>query len=403
MMRRVPQFSAVASRWLTAAGVVVLLGGSYGGYRMYWYTEHDPRFCKSCHLMQDAWDRWLVSEHNKLDCHQCHHTTKLEGMRQLWLYITQRPTEVPPHAPVPPDVCKDCHGSGDRKWRQVLATTGHQVHVQQQKLKCLDCHAKSLHRFSAPTNVCRSCHETKVKMAGMDDLHCTSCHSFLTQEQSLVPTRGTCLWCHSQPGHTHVEFGPDSPMQFGCAMCHDPHNSDPFLQHLRKRCRTCHPKEAKTVTMLGPKHRDCLTCHRPHTWTVDDGRCRSCHERDLEGVAAHRVERHKTAELGCTKCHQPHVWKPGGIEACRRCHQFIKETVHPEGWKQRHGRAARKTGALCEACHTQTMCTDCHGKVPLPHPTNWPSLHRDYAKRDPKVCRRCHQPKQFCGSCHASY
>ena len=401
---RIPprDLSASQNRWLTAAGVLALVGGVYGAYAIYVYTDSNPNFCKSCHLMNEAWDRWAVSEHKVIDCHKCHHATKVEGLRQLWLTLTERPKEVGPHAKVPLEVCEQCHRSGDKRWLQIMATAGHRVHVIQQKLKCMDCHAQSLHQFAPPAKICSPCHEKQVvAVAGMAKQHCTSCHNFLAEKGSLVPNRGTCLWCHSDSEKAAMKANPDSPMQFACSMCHNPHRAN---QDLRQRCRTCHADQAATVAKLGPKHSDCLTCHKPHTWKpTGDSTCRTCHGNGLKDVAAHSVPEHVDRNIRCIDCHSPHKWKVRGTETCRQCHQFLKHKVHPEGWLTRHGRTARRAEAQCTACHTQALCADCHGKVPLPHPTNWPSLHRDYARRDPKVCRRCHQPKEFCDSCHAKY
>ena len=402
-MRLLLLLSRVASsRWFAVVGLLMLAAGGYGGYRVYWFTEHDPRFCKSCHIMQEAWDKWLVSEHNKLDCHKCHHTTKLEGMRQLWLTITQRPTEVGEHAGVPPDVCKECHESEDRRWIQVMVTSGHRVHVDREGLKCLDCHAQSLHSFGAPSEVCKKCHEDEsVNSAGMAKLHCTSCHNFLASEQSLVPTRGTCLWCHSDSSAAHVDLHADSPMQFPCGMCHNPHQPD---QTLRQRCHTCHQDEAAAASKLGPPHRDCLTCHKPHTWKPDgEETCRTCHGQEIDSLSVHKIASHHSAGVKCVECHRPHEWKPRGVERCRHCHQFIDNEVHPEGWGTRHGRSARKTSAQCEGCHTKAMCDDCHGGIPVPHPTDWPDRHGQLAKHSPRACQRCHEVKKFCGSCHEDY
>lgn len=386
-------------RLLSAAAAVALVAGLYGAYRIYDYTENDPRFCKSCHLMNEAWNRWAVSEHNKLTCHQCHHATKMEGLRQLWLTVTQRPKEVGPHSKVPAKVCEGCHRTGDRRWIQILNTAGHRVHVVQNKLHCLDCHAKSLHRFRPASRICSSCHEKQtVAIAGMAKQHCTNCHNFLASGGSLVPDRGACLWCHATSKTARVTTEPKSPMQFACRNCHNPHRPG---QNARRQCGTCHRKEAVAALRLGPKHRDCGTCHRPHSWKVKGARlCQECHGRTPAGSRAHTLRGHAGTSVDCLSCHRPHEWKSHAPDTCRHCHQFIDHKVHPGAWLHRHGRTARRDDSQCEGCHTKAMCTDCHGGVPVPHSPSWPARHGDYAKRKPRACPRCHQPKVFCSSCH---
>ncbi|MDR7550219.1 MAG: NapC/NirT family cytochrome c, partial [Armatimonadota bacterium] len=50
-------------------GLGVVAAGFYGVARGVDYTMNDPNFCRSCHIMEPAWDRWQASEHRKVNCH----------------------------------------------------------------------------------------------------------------------------------------------------------------------------------------------------------------------------------------------------------------------------------------------------------------------------------------------
>ena len=42
---------------------VILIVGGIGGYLMYNYTQHNPKFCKTCHtIMIESYETWETSE-----------------------------------------------------------------------------------------------------------------------------------------------------------------------------------------------------------------------------------------------------------------------------------------------------------------------------------------------------
>jgi nitrate/TMAO reductase-like tetraheme cytochrome c subunit len=260
----------VAAGALVGASVL-LVGAAYGAGRSYSYVMNDPRFCRSCHTMEQAWDRWQTSEHRKVDCHSCHEASIVESARQVITFVVRQPERVGRHAVVPREVCARCHESGDARWRQVEETAGHKVHAGQRNIQCVVCHAPSIHRFRPPTAVCGSCHvaqtrgERTIKIRAMADQHCIDCHQFLRLDSPLRPSRQTCLDCHRLIPSQVGMFPANAPMQFPCAQCHRPHEAArPVVA-----CASCHEKpraDLHPAEML--KTTPCTTCHVPHRWKV---------------------------------------------------------------------------------------------------------------------------------------
>ncbi|PLX45855.1 MAG: cytochrome C [Deltaproteobacteria bacterium] len=109
---------------------------------------------------------------------------------------------------------------------------------------------------------------------------------------------------------------------------------------------------------------------------------------------------------------------------CTQCHTEEDPTVdfksmaHRQNWVQTHRLPAYSNERVCEMCHAQSFCTDCHQtrtelKPSLRHQTETQRamIHRgDYLPRhsfdgklNPVACFRCHgNPKssETCRSCH---
>ncbi len=306
-------------RRIQILGILLLLLGSGTAYRIYDYTENDPNFCLSCHIMKPAWDRWRTSEHQKVNCHACHQQSKLQSLRQVWLTLVEHPEKVGPHGHLNPAVCARCHLNGNPRWKQIADTAGHKVHVEQEKIPCWRCHAKSIHRFRPPAEVCKECHPKQtLTIAPMARLHCTSCHNYLAHQVTLLPTRNDCLWCHQRQLTARVIFKEDSPMQYECQTCHNPHHKQSPLAS----CQRCHKEFFISQKPNSPRtaHQDCFSCHRPHTWrTEKDTTCRSCHNPLPKGFV--HVEGHRV--LQCTDCHTPHHWKAQTNGLCTTCHRAV--------------------------------------------------------------------------------
>ena len=90
---------------------------------------------------------------------------------------------------------------------------------------------------------------------------------------------------------------------------------------------------------------------------------------------------------------------------------------HDTNWIRRHGMAANSGSKICNQCHAETFCADCHDqkqtfRVDLRNPEKIDRefVHRgDYltrhmidGKTDPASCYRCHgrSNNEQCVTCH---
>ena len=281
--------------------IVVVLAvvsvGAYGGGRFYDYSQNDPSFCRSCHTMEKAWQRWNTSEHSKVNCHSCHISDPVADMQQVFVYAMKKPDKVEKHARVSDDACKSCHESGNSDWRQVAETVGHQIHNEDEGISCVKCHSVTLHRFKPPKDLCKACHEEKaIKISQMADRYCLDCHNFLRESSPLRPTRETCLSCHQKLPQVRVTWPDNAPMKFVCSDCHKPH----VQQSPVANCTSCHSNVKAQGLHKGVSHTaaSCQTCHKPHEWKV-------------------------TTRAVCESCHTNKVGHNQGL-VCKDCHDFKK-------------------------------------------------------------------------------
>ena len=293
--------------------LVVLVGGSMAAYKMWDYKENNPAFCKSCHLMDDAFNAWAVSEHKNINCHECHHLTLIEQNELMISLILHNPKEVPArHGKiiVPWKYCARCHWDGDEKYPNapnISKSPGHAKHFFIEKVECSKCHGYKLHKFTVEPRFCVTCHPKNEKVHGMEGMACLGCHTDKTA--NLRPDRDKCLACHGskeqrdhiaklpqtldmkhfQPtadeikkASKHTTFPADGAMQFECSKCHNPHGK--LKLDAGTDCLPCH-RNIKTIGKH-PTHLDmglkCLDCHIPHIWKVSkemgkSKKCTKCH------------------------------------------------------------------------------------------------------------------------------
>jgi hypothetical protein len=298
-------------QWALAAALVVVIavGGGAGAYG--WnYMEHDNGFCTGCHVMNPAFQRFVAVEsgHDTLSCHACHQQGMLANLRQLYLWVAERPEEIGAHAPVPDRVCKSCHGVGDPQdevWTRIAQTAGHRVHLESdsaalREVMCVTCHGREVHRFVPATQTCaqQGCHEESAvdivlgRMAGQTFQHCTQCHRFTADvpalalsdsaRQTLVPARGQCLSCHEMQAVAADYDVARDPHSGQCGLCHNPHTQvRPEASVTTCASAACHADWREHPFHLGRPHRasgtQCLTCHTPHAARVDAADCEGCH------------------------------------------------------------------------------------------------------------------------------
>jgi hypothetical protein len=273
---------------------------------------------------------WSGSQHARLACQKCHHTTPEQslGMLNAWMRGAQPRTMKLPgqgsgtstgsgvaagedskHAQVEIGACASCHLSHDKEWvTQVGASRGHRVHATEQKIPCVHCHGQDVHGSAPPSGSCQECHGERILgLKGMQQLHCLACHDFLSVEVSLRPSRRDCLRCHQAKGIHPSRFPDDGPMRFTCGGCHKPHA--PPGQDLTS-CASCHKTLAESGLHAQKDHQACSKCHRPHSWRSEKDDCTTaCHK----GMGSHHPE-----GPTCQSCHSFRVAaaapprRPGG-------------------------------------------------------------------------------------------
>ncbi len=302
--------------------------GVFFGFKGYNYMEYNPNFCRSCHTMEDAWNRWSTSEHRSITCHSCHETTVIEGTEQLIKFSLNQPERVGKHARVNDESCTKCHESGNTKWEQIADTAGHLVHAEEQNIACTKCHAVSVHRFAPPKKVCEVCHEdSAMAVTAMASQHCSSCHGFLKPATNGKANNGSGL--SGKPTNGSV---PDDKVTNGSL----PAQASSALLPDRESCLSCHAalKVSKvTWPENAPMKVDCLQCHKPHEQAKPIVDCLSCHAGQRE-KGLHQAKAHSGS--ACQTCHQPHEWVIKTRSNCETCHQ---------------DKAEHFAGALCSSCH----------------------------------------------------
>ena len=172
--RAIAGWLAARQRWVQltlAAGVFLLVLGFGGFSAVAWdYTQHDNGFCTGCHVMDPAFSEFVNFEdkHDTLSCHDCHQQPVTASLRQLYLWVAERPEEIGAHAKVANAVCMKCHViEGDTAvWQRIASTAGHRVHLESDStalkdLQCVTCHGTEVHRFVPAPETCgqSGCHD----------------------------------------------------------------------------------------------------------------------------------------------------------------------------------------------------------------------------------------------------
>ncbi len=206
-----------------AAGVAaVALGFAAFGVVGWDYMQHNNGFCTGCHVMKVPFQRFAGSKHDSLSCHACHQQGMYANVRQLYLWVAERPEKIGKHAKVPTRICATCHVRGDAKqtWQRIASTAGHRTHLESdssalKNVQCVTCHGLEVHRFVPVDSTCAQagCHVnvriTLAKMSNQTDAHCTTCHRFTAEVPALATrdsVRGTLVETARRSG-ADVRFG----------------------------------------------------------------------------------------------------------------------------------------------------------------------------------------------------
>ncbi|MEW5746989.1 MAG: hypothetical protein AB1805_16290 [Nitrospirota bacterium] len=264
--------------FILAALVTVFILGVTVGYRYYRYTQEDPQFCASCHLMDAAVREWQKGKHRDVVCQRCHQLTIFEKNQLLVAFVVagNKPLEQTHGREKPWQACNRCHTDSAAQGAVTMTKSyGHARHVFMQKIACKECHKGTVHDFHVNERSCQECHHDKgVHGIGMEAFSCLKCHSFSEKTPSMVP-KDRCIKCHA----AIPRKGPMSGLL--CHQCHRPHGK------INPTPATCVSECHRNETAVGQHGRHlskglhCMYCHRPHTWTVGEERakslCSECH------------------------------------------------------------------------------------------------------------------------------
>ncbi|MHC4116546.1 MAG: NapC/NirT family cytochrome c, partial [Planctomycetota bacterium] len=224
---------------VAAFGVVAL--GAYGVK----ITGH-PRFCVSCHNMEEYYVSWQHSSHKEVACVECHAdpgvagtvAAKAQGMVQLVEYIAGS-YGTKPHGEISSASCLQggCHGQIVNDGKVVMLYDKikfrHDRHLSEhpkgKSLNCVSCHGQTVQdqHISVSKTTCLTCHfyDRGDKEVAAGD--CETCHIVPEEEVTFVDEPFshkdflagdgdvTCIHCHSQ-----VTEGSGTVSRVRCMACH---------------------------------------------------------------------------------------------------------------------------------------------------------------------------------------
>lgn len=208
-------------------------------------------------------------------------------------------------------------------------------------------------------------------------LSCNGCHTPSQQDRPhRLPEAALCDRCHEEDRarvHRVLTASPERPagdIRFD-------HGKHLRMPEISGQCVPCHAGVVRGGSKL-PSMKQCFSCHE-HAKEWEKGECRPCHDRkDLE----HALPR-----------------------------TFLQ---HEGNFMRHHGDLAMKDARLCQSCHEQTDCDDCHDVTQnmtierrrpeaversFVHRGDFMVRHAIEARSEPSRCARCHEPST-CDACH---
>ena len=304
--------------------LIFSLGTLYTAYKINDYFENNPKACSVCHVHDQANKAWVTSVHNGINCHDCHHSTKIDQMRQLYNFVVLGHNKVSPrHGEVIVSwkTCFSCHWEKNEKYPNapnISRSRYHAKHVFIEKIECTKCHGYRTHKFSLEERYCVVCHQDKeVREHGMGTkfaecgpmaaLPCLNCHTDRTKD--LLPGRKKCLFCHG---------GEEVRKELIAGATIDVKNYLPSQETIRKSIKINVPKDA-------PMQFLCYECHNPHKkLKLDSADCLTkCHST-VPRIGKHDLHIN-TMNMKCLDCHKAHIWRVTAEQAkkdCIKCHEY---------------------------------------------------------------------------------
>lgn len=239
----------------------------------------------------------------------------------------------------------------------------------------------------------------------------------------------------SRPRFSHPEHltelacgGPGQPKCLSCASCHAVETGVSKLPSAEV-CQRCHAPGERALLAAAPPPEDReLSVARTVSFNHAEhlampklqGQCVPCHGGVVAGESAAPASPFPDMK-SCFRCHE-HQEQWDRAE-CAPCHEkstlsrLMPETFlrHDAAFQRRHGTAAREARAMCQSCHTEASCNDCHDvsqglrverREPeridrrFAHPGDYLGVHAIEAKSQPGRCLSCHTTES-CDACHA--
>ncbi len=243
-------------------------------------------------------------------------------------------------------------------------------------------------------------------------LECINCHADVGRSETPgMPAPDACAVCHEEidaekPVEKHVSqlFEGDTYRAMHAARLED----EVVFSHVRHAtaladCGLCHAG-IETNTAVDPGMQlsmdDCTDCHATRNVPAECGTCHTTVRADVappshgrnwqrtHGGCA-RWPSEATADR-CSLCHQD--------SSCIQCHREEAPENHNVFWRMRgHGITSMIDRENCAACHDPVSCDRCHSDaLPQSHVAGWG------APRDTH-CFGCHFPlrEEGCVACHS--
>jgi nitrate/TMAO reductase-like tetraheme cytochrome c subunit len=344
--------------------VVAVIGSVVLGAYGIKITGH-PKFCVSCHNMEEYYTSWGHSSHKDVKCIECHAkpgmagtvAAKAQGMVQLVQYISGS-YGTKPHGDISSTTCQQagCHEEIANDSKPIMLYDKikfrHDKHLNEhpngKSLNCVSCHGQTVEgqHMSVSKTTCLTCH-------------------FYGRGDKQIGT-GECLTCHVVPEEpvtfvdepfSHKDFITDE-RDVTCVHCHSQVTQGSGIVS-RARCMACHLEEHGTVEdqeefhliHVSEGHYDCLTCHeeikhgeRPMAeQLLTSSTCTTCH-----GAKRHSIQEAIYAGTALADLDtMPDTMYEAGV-ACDGCHDDAQIVEMGDITL-----TSRLSGAK--------QCVDCHG------------------------------------------
>lgn len=209
-------------------------------------------------------------------------------------------------------------------------------------------------------------------------LTCNSCHAVSQRDRAhKLPDGQLCAGCHRGDAHALKGVLQTEPERVSGKIRFD-HDQHLEMKALQGQCVPCHAGIVAPDRPALPPMKECFSCHE-HEEQWNAGVCAPCHGRaDLEKTLPQT---------------------------------FLR---HDKGFVSHHGALAEQEAKLCQSCHSQAQCADCHDVTQdlsverrqperiersFVHRGDFMVRHSIEAQEDPARCARCHTPAT-CDSCH---